>query len=1220
MRCRNLLPPALAASLFASCSPTALDESSVREAVKVSEGGATGTPWLGEPGINESVAVIMGRPAEGPAPESPKQKEKREHQHRKHLGQDPDAPATPQWPLNAGGPSPAAPQSIGSNFVGARLSDSGFIPPDSMGAIGPSQILICVNGRIRTFTRGGVTDGALNTTTDAFFQSVRNNSGTSDPRVYYDRLSQRWYIVMINVSTPNRVVIAVSSGATISSQASFTFFQFQHDLVGATPNSDTGGFADQPTLGVDANALYIGVNVFNSAGTSELGATAFVVRKSALLAGSLVVTPFRRIASPSAEGPDSPKGVDNDDPNATEGYFIGVSSLFFGRLDVRRISNPGGTPSISANLLVTVPSTTFPINVPAKGSTPLPLDGSDDRLVSAQLKHGSLWASHQIQVNASGVASTSGGRDGARIYELTNLTTTPTLNQSSTLFDTSASNPLFYVYPAVAASGQGHVAVGSSYAGVNAYAGVAQSGRLAGDALGTLQAPTLLPSSTAYNVETSSSRGAQRWGDYSFISVDPQDDMTMWSVQELCDATNSWGVQVIKLLAPPPATPSGASPAAANQGATLNVAVTGTSTGGSGFYDPGAAFAGRLAATIDGGGVTVNSVAYVDPTHFTLNVTIAAGAAAGARTITVTNPDGQLSTSTGALFTINPGQQTCTSSSDCGSGFCVDGYCCNTACGGGVGTDCQACNLAGHLGTCWVADAGTICRPTAGACDVQDVCDGVSTACPSDARAPDGSACSDGNACTQTDACQAGACTGTNPVVCSPLDQCHLAGTCDAASGACSNPAKPNGSACSDGNACTTGDSCQNGNCGGIAVTCSALDQCHLPGTCDPATGVCSNPAKPDGSACNDGNACTQNDTCQAGVCTGANPVVCTALDQCHVAGTCDPATGACTSPKQVDGTPCSDGSLCTIGDTCQAGLCTGGAAVICNALDQCHVAGTCDPANGVCSNPAKPNGSACSDGNACTTADSCQNGSCGGTAVVCAAQDQCHVAGTCDPASGACSNPAKPDGSACNDGNGCTQNDTCQAGACTSGAPVTCGALDQCHVAGSCDPATGACSSPAQVDGTPCNDGSLCTSGDSCQAGLCTGTAVTCNALDQCHVAGTCDPASGACSNPPKPNGSACSDGNACTTGDSCQNGSCGGTAVVCAAQDQCHVAGTCDPASGVCSNPSKPDGSACSDGNACTQTDSCQAGACIGANPVTCNALDQCHLAGTCDPARWH
>jgi hypothetical protein len=47
---------------------------------------------------------------------------------------------------------------------------------------------------------------------------------------------------------------------------------------------------------------------------------------------------------------------------------------------------------------------------------------------------------------------------------------------------------------------------------------------------------------------------------------------------------------------------------------------------------------------------------------------------------------------------------------------------------------------------------------------------------------------------------------------------------------------------------------------------CSPLDQCHDSGTCNTGSGVCSNPIKSDGSACNDGNVCT-NDACSGGTC-----------------------------------------------------------------------------------------------------------------------------------------------------------------------------------------------------------------------------------------------------------------------------------------------------------------------------------------------------------------
>jgi hypothetical protein len=106
-------------------------------------------------------------------------------------------------------------------------------------------------------------------------------------------------------------------------------------------------------------------------------------------------------------------------------------------------------------------------------------------------------------------------------------------------------------------------------------------------------------------------------------------------------------------------------------------------------------------------------------------------------------------------------------------------------------------------------------------------------------------------------------------------------------------------------------------------------------GVCDPATGVCSDPELVDGTTCDDSDACTQADTCQSGVCTGDDPVTCTALDQCHDVGVCDPATGVCSDPIVVDGTSCEDDDACTLNDFCLAGVCTAGSPP-CDDPDLC--------------------------------------------------------------------------------------------------------------------------------------------------------------------------------------------------------------------------------------------------------------------------------------------
>ena len=368
----------------------------------------------------------------------------------------------------------------------------------------------------------------------------------------------------------------------------------------------------------------------------------------------------------------------------------------------------------------------------------------------------------------------------------------------------------------------------------------------------------------------------------------------------------------------------------------------------------------------------------------------------------------------------------------CTNDFCLGGAVAHllaapaTACDGGL-----RCDGAGRCVACLSA---ADCQAPANPC-LEATC--VAGSCGAGPR-PEGAECDDGNACTLLDTCQSGACAGSDPVLCLALDQCHVVGICDPATGACSEPAKADGSACNDGDACTLTDSCQSGVCEGVTpVVCTAGDPCHEPGTCDPTTGVCSAPERADGAACDDGNPCTQTDSCRAGACEGSSPVVCVARDQCHDAGTCDPATGACSAPERADGAACDDGNPCSVADVCLAGVCSAGAVAACAPLDSCHVAGVCDPATGGCSHPEKPEGAACDDQNPCTRVDTCQAGKCTGRDVmVCVAADPCREAGECDPATGACTSPSVADGTACAvDGeSGACQKGEC--GVCGNGTP----------------------------------------------------------------------------------------------------------------------------------------------------------------------------------------
>jgi len=530
-----------------------------------------------------------------------------------------------------------------------------------------------------------------------------------------------------------------------------------------------------------------------------------------------------------------------------------------------------------------------------------------------------------------------------------------------------------------------------------------------------------------------------------------------------------------------------------------------------------------------------------------------------------------------------------------------------------------------------------------------------------------GTACNDGNACTQSDTCQSGACTGANLVVCTAQGVCRDAGTCNPTTGACSSPAKADGTACNNATVCDGAETCQAGACAnGVALVVDDTNPCtvdacdpvsgvsHTPRTagtaCDNATlcdgretcnsaGQCSpgtlplfddgNPCTTDacgaligvthtpvanGIACNDGNACTQSDTCQSGACTGANLVVCTAQGVCRDAGTCNPTTGACSSPAKPDGTACNNATVCDGAETCQAGACATGVALVVDDTNPCTV-DACDPVSGVIHTP-RAAGTACDNATVCDGRETCNStGQCGaGTVPVFDDGNPC-TTDACDALIGATHTPVA-NGTACNDGNACTQTDTCQGGSCVGAQPVVCSVLDSCHAAGVCSPATGTCSNPAKPVGSSCDDGNVCDGGATCNgAGHCAGgTPIAVDDHNPCTV-DACDPVAGV-THTPLAAGSSCSDGNACNGTEVCgATGTCQpGTPVNTDSGNDCTV-GVCDPATGVVTFVPGAAGSPCF-ADLCSQGACTAEGECLPTGASGLDDGDPCTLEW-CDPA---
>lgn len=160
----------------------------------------------------------------------------------------------------------------------------------------------------------------------------------------------------------------------------------------------------------------------------------------------------------------------------------------------------------------------------------------------------------------------------------------------------------------------------------------------------------------------------------------------------------------------------------------------------------------------------------------------------------------------------------------------------------------------------------------------------------------------------------------------------------------------------------------------------------------------------------------------------------------------------------------------------------------------------------------------------------------------------------------------------AATDGTPCGDGMVCKSSQC-----VACVAGGACPVSNPCHKGVYSCSTgtPVCQDSGNAAEGTDCGGGNVCRNGVCS----ACVGGQECPLSGqpcrkgvlTCSAGVSSCvDNGAKPDLTVCDDNNACTTGEACHSGLCnGGTAKTCTASDLCHTAGTCDPATGVCSRP---------------------------------------------------
>ena len=380
-------------------------------------------------------------------------------------------------------------------------ADSFSFPPDTMGAVGPNHYVETVN---RNFAVYDKVSGAelINIHLGAFLPG-----SAGDPRVLFDQHSGRWIVIVSDFVS--QIFLAVSSSGDPTGD------WFKSSFV-AAQGSDAGTLPDYPTLGVDQRGIYI------SAYMVGRGMSVFAVAKAPLIAPTQslgTVTAFRNIGFEGAIQPVHTYG----DP----GVEYLVSRVSPTQLRLRAIHPPLTAPTLSTAVAIVIPSHARPPDAPALGSI-VPLDTVGDRLMMSVFRDGSIWTAHAIGLN---------GRSACRWYEVDAVATV--INQVGTVADPE----LYYYFPSIMVNRNGHVAMGFTGSSATEYAGAYYTGRRQNDSPGEMAPPVLLQagSSQQNNID---GFGRNRWGDYSYTTLDPVDEQTIWTIQEYAHDVDTWGTWI----------------------------------------------------------------------------------------------------------------------------------------------------------------------------------------------------------------------------------------------------------------------------------------------------------------------------------------------------------------------------------------------------------------------------------------------------------------------------------------------------------------------------------------------------------------------------------------------------------------------------------------------------------------------------------------------------
>jgi hypothetical protein len=431
------------------------------------------------------------------------------------------------------------------NFKGLdRPTWSTSFPPDPNGDVGPNHYIETVNIAIGIFSKTGTQLWAF--TYNTFFSGAPGPCGSNGNRgdviVLYDATVNRWIIsdfAWLDIDTgPYYECIAVSKSDDPVS-GGWWLYALQ---------ADANYLNDYPKLGVWRDGIYMAANLFDAygggTGYTWQGVKVWALNRDELING-LPLNPVSFLLSPALGYinllPSNFRG--SPPPAGTPNLFGSIESpnkFFIWKFHVDWNTPTNSTFTGPTN--VTVANFAMPCNaawdincVPQLNGESV--DGLGDRLMM-QLQYRNISGVESLWVNHTVANSTAvGDPTGVRWYEIRDPNGTPTVYQQGTYQPDSN----YRWMGSLAVDRFGDMALGYSVSSASMYPAIRYAGRLEDDPPGTLpQGETSLTEGTG-----SQSGGYNRWGDYSAMSVDPNDDCTFWYVNQYYETTGgNWQTRI----------------------------------------------------------------------------------------------------------------------------------------------------------------------------------------------------------------------------------------------------------------------------------------------------------------------------------------------------------------------------------------------------------------------------------------------------------------------------------------------------------------------------------------------------------------------------------------------------------------------------------------------------------------------------------------------------